>query len=178
MKKTFQEGEKKESQGKSDACCRVPSLEEHQSPKPVLPACCRKVQASAPRVHRTERYLQQLHFPDNVSQEQLPLGWHEGGHLQTTDPCPMTSTICCSLSRNTPGITQLKHQSAVNYHTDRMSGVKSHSCCWFSQFGSHGTWTCPQPRWGQRPVPLHSLGWVLFAISLLTPLSQQRVQLT
>lgn len=34
--------------------------------------------------------------------------------------------------------------------------IKSHSHRWFSQYGSHETWTCPLPRSGQRPIPLNS----------------------
>lgn len=37
----------------------------------------------------------------------------------------MTSIICCSLSRNTPGTTQLKQQSAVNYLTDHRTELKA-----------------------------------------------------
>jgi len=84
-------------------------------------------------MHDIEYYLQLSHFADNIFQQQLLLRWRERGHPQTTDPCLMTSIICCSLSRNTPGITQLKQQSAVNYHTDHMNRVKSHSHCSFSQ---------------------------------------------
>lgn len=119
-------------------------------------------------MHHTVHYLQLLHFPDNVFQQQLLLRWHERGHLWNTAPCLMTSTICCLLFRNTPGITRLKQQSAVNYHTGHMNPVKS-------QYGSHETWTCPLPCSG-RSTQL-SVGWVLFVILILTPLTQQRMKL-
>lgn len=147
----FSRQKDEKSQGKSDSCCNVPFLDDHQNPEATLPTGYRKVSTNTLKMHPTEHYLWLLHFSDSVQ-----LHCPERGHLQTTGFCLMTSIICCSLSRNTPGTTQLKQQSAVNYFTDHMNRVKTHCHCWFSQEGSHEIWTCPPPSSGQRFVPLDS----------------------
>lgn len=130
-KKIFQEKKIKSRKRnlKSDSCCYMPSSKCHQNPKIASPSLCSKVQTGTLKVHHIEHYLQLLHFPDKVFQQQLLLRRHERGHLQTTDPCVVTSIICHSLSGNTPGIAQLNQQSTVNYHTCHITGVKSHYHC-------------------------------------------------